>query len=202
MQKGYMLLPIAREGLRYIMTFVDGKIFNGMISIAGLSSFSAAVQLKHSISTIEQWVRKAVGRWLFADGGEMDLDPYLMPLSRESADVLLIDKACVLDPDIRMSLCPDLTSSRLRALLSKFRTDEWGGAGVAGADARRFAPDPVPANVMSALAVDDSNPSVDLKAAPVVPKVWVDVSQVTACGRAVPDLLRHNPRFSFLLPES
>lgn len=67
LQKGLMLPALARYGLKSIMQRLDGQLYNAVLTVPGMCSFTAAVQLKHVVSAVNSWGKKAEGPWLFAD---------------------------------------------------------------------------------------------------------------------------------------
>jgi uncharacterized protein YsxB (DUF464 family) len=67
LQKGLMLPALARYGLKSIMQRLDGQLYNAVLTVPGLCSFTAAVQIKHVVSAVNSWGKKAEGSWLFAD---------------------------------------------------------------------------------------------------------------------------------------
>jgi hypothetical protein len=67
LQKGLMLPALARYGLKSVMQRLDGQLYNAVLTVPGLCSFTAAVQLKHVVSAVNSWGKKAEGPWLFAD---------------------------------------------------------------------------------------------------------------------------------------
>jgi hypothetical protein len=67
LQKGLMLPALARFGLKSIMQRLDGQLYNAVLTVPGLCSFTAAVQLKHVVSAVNSWGKKAEGPWLYAD---------------------------------------------------------------------------------------------------------------------------------------
>jgi hypothetical protein len=67
LQKGLMLPPLARYGLKSVMRRLDGQLCNSVLTVPGLCSFTAAVQIKHVVSAVNSWGKKAEGLWLFAD---------------------------------------------------------------------------------------------------------------------------------------
>ncbi len=67
LQKGLMLPALARYGLKSIMQRLDGQLYNAVLTVPGLCSFTAAVQIKHVVSAVNSWGKKAEGPWLYAD---------------------------------------------------------------------------------------------------------------------------------------
>jgi hypothetical protein len=67
LQKGLMLPALARYGLKSIMQRLDGQLYNAVLTVPGLCSFAAAVQIKHVVSAVNAWGKKAEGPWLYTD---------------------------------------------------------------------------------------------------------------------------------------
>mmetsp|Transcript_37170 Transcript_37170/g.86420 ORF Transcript_37170/g.86420 Transcript_37170/m.86420 type:complete len:296 (-) Transcript_37170:73-960(-) len=192
LQKGFLYLPVARVFLLQLMHHIDVILFNQLVDNREACTFSNAIRMKHVVSRFTIWARKSIGAWIFADDErrvELELD---CPMTRQAADLLMIDKAVLADPQARSSVCSALTPIQIRALLDSYTPDE-------------MAMDPIPGPILLSIdreiekIRDKSTPILNPFKVPNLPAVaHVDPESIAQSKRAIPPTLKGKPRFKFL----
>lgn len=147
-----MFNAILRESVHEIPTdpisdpIVDSKV---LPIPAGDLSFGSGAQLKNSVGNWTRWLTEFLGKDAVSsasDGknsyctdGKMDDDvTKCFRLLNSLSDLLMLPKDMLMDPTVRMEVCPQISLPLVKRVLCNFTPDE-------------FCPDPVPGAVLEAL---------------------------------------------------
>ncbi|XP_075490980.1 uncharacterized protein LOC142529346 isoform X2 [Primulina tabacum] len=143
-----MFNAILRESVHEIPTdpisdpIVDSKV---LPIPAGDLSFGSGAQLKNTVGNWTRWLTEFLGK--DADSSASDgRNSYCMddgetkcfPLLNALSDLLMLPKDMLMDPTMRMEVCPQISLPLVKRVLCNFTPDE-------------FCPDPVPGAVLEAL---------------------------------------------------
>ncbi|XP_073151117.1 uncharacterized protein [Henckelia pumila] len=148
-----MFNAILRESVHEIPTdpvsdpIVDSKV---LPIPAGDLSFGSGAQLKNSVGNWTRWLTEFMGKDVDSSAsegknsnctdGKMDDDDEkkCFPLLNALSDLLMLPKDMLMDPTMRMEVCPQISLPLVKRVLCNFTPDE-------------FCPDPVPGAVLEAL---------------------------------------------------
>ncbi|XP_073062459.1 uncharacterized protein [Primulina eburnea] len=147
-----MFNAILRESVHEIPTdpisdpIVDSKV---LPIPAGDLSFGSGAQLKNSVGNWTRWLTEFLGKdadssasdgknSYCTDGKMDDGETKCFPLLNALSDLLMLPKDMLMDPTMRMEVCPQISLPLVKRVLCNFTPDE-------------FCPDPVPGAVLEAL---------------------------------------------------
>lgn len=159
-----MFNAILRESVHEIPTdpisdpIVDSKV---LPIPAGDLSFGSGAQLKNSVGNWTRWLTEFLGmdadssasdgKNSYSTNGKMnDNEKKCFPLLNALSDLLMLPKDMLMDPTMRMEVCPQISLPLVKRVLCNFTPDE-------------FCPDPIPGAVLEALnaeSIIEHGPSV------------------------------------------
>eukprot|EP00741_Cyanophora_paradoxa_P023534 tig00021589_g22736.t1 len=118
-KKGRLPGSVLRQLFHALFGFLDASLFNALLTRGGKTcSPASAFTARLNVSLILDWIR--------SQKNAFDLDAPAARLTRtwESLNVLILERAKLVDRDVRDSVCPHLSTLQIEQLLLSIRPDE------------------------------------------------------------------------------
>jgi myosin heavy subunit len=134
MIKNHIPKEIILQFFDQVFFYVNAHTFNALFDIpAKRCKMGSAIMMKMAVSELEAWTD---------DKRLVKCKDQLSSL-RQASDIMIMNKASLVDESTRKEVCPTLTLSQVRKVLQLYQPDE-------------FDPDTVPSSVLKALPAPDS----------------------------------------------
>ncbi|KAG2386875.1 hypothetical protein C9374_001910 [Naegleria lovaniensis] len=145
-QDNYISKTFSEQFFAHLFYFINCFGFNAILSGSRrYCNMGSAIMLKMCVSQLEQWADEKK----FGLGSIKSIKRGLLPIVglvylRQSSDVMIMNKASLVDSTTRQEVCPVLSATQLRKILESYQKDD-------------FDPDVVPQAVLKSLPALDKN---------------------------------------------
>eukprot|EP01027_Heterolobosea_sp_BB2_P016795 GEZU01023862.1.p1 GENE.GEZU01023862.1~~GEZU01023862.1.p1 ORF type:complete len:684 (+),score=174.58 GEZU01023862.1:231-2282(+) len=111
----HMYKEVISQFFAQVLYFINSHMFNSLVTRPELCSMGHAIQMKMSVTRLEEWCDR------------MDLPPSTkakLAHLRQAADIMIMNKAALVEEAVRKEVCPLLNMVQVRKLLETYHPDE------------------------------------------------------------------------------
>ncbi|KAL6055324.1 DIL domain containing protein [Balamuthia mandrillaris] len=121
---------LMQQFFAHLLRFIDYTLCNSLFAQKHLCTCANGFQIKLELSKVEQWISKTLG--------DLREDEHPLKFITQVANVLVMDKLVLTQPDALAQICPNLSLTQVNHLLELFTPDS-------------LAPEPIPKKLFKRL---------------------------------------------------